>query len=418
MTTTEGEVKPTIAEILSALSHALDLTEGQPRGHAVRTSLLASRIAGEMRLDETATESLYYASLLKDAGSSCTTVSDGTTGRRLSGRLRRLLGLQHEAHSYETPSVDRCIQGSEIAIRLGFGPTTANAILHMDEHWDGSGGPEAIHGDAIPLESRILSLAQTLELAATEVGQGPAYQMIEARSGKWFDPAVVDVARALQRDEALWQRHAAMSGDPSAVLEPPPGAGGHVAADLDEVCEAFAKIIDSKSGYTGQHSTRVMRVAVEAGRKLDVEDLDTLRRAALLHDVGKLGVSIAILDKNGPLTEPEVRAVRQHPKHSYEILSRIRGFGRISQIAGAHHERLDGSGYWRGLSEDQLDLEMRLLATSDVFDALTADRPYRGPMPLNEAYGIMKQDPGLDQACVEAVWYAAAENRSLCGSPV
>lgn len=142
-----------------------------------------------------------------------------------------------------------------------------------------------------------------------------------------------------------------------------------------------------------------------------------LRRAALIHDVDKLGVSCAILDKNRPLDEAEWRVAREHPKHSYEILSRIRSFRRISEIVSAHHERLDGRGYWRGLPAEMLDTEMRLLATSDVFDALTAERPYRGPLPLPEAYQIMKEDRGLDQACAEAVWYAAAKDRSLSGSP-
>jgi HD-GYP domain-containing protein (c-di-GMP phosphodiesterase class II) len=136
-------------------------------------------------------------------------------------------------------------------------------------------------------------------------------------------------------------------------------------------------------------------------RGFDPDRLLTLRRAALLHDVGKLGVPTAILDKTGKLTEVEFAVIRLHPAYTQSILSMIHGFGRITDVASAHHERLDGRGYHRGVGADQLDTDMRIIAVADVFDALSANRPYRGALPLNEVFAIMEREPGaLDASLV------------------
>ncbi|MER3496939.1 MAG: hypothetical protein C4320_09370 [Armatimonadota bacterium] len=131
----------------------------------------------------------------------------------------------------------------------------------------------------------------------------------------------------------------------------------------------------------------------------------TLRRAALLHDVGKLGVSSGILEKDGKLTDEEFAQVRLHPQRTHEILAPIAGFEELANLAGAHHERLDGKGYWQGWSDAKLDRSMRILAASDVMDALSADRPYRGAMPVEKVFAILEGDAGahLDHDCVAAL---------------
>jgi HD-GYP domain-containing protein (c-di-GMP phosphodiesterase class II) len=145
------------------------------------------------------------------------------------------------------------------------------------------------------------------------------------------------------------------------------------------------------------------------------ERLTTLRRAALLHDLGKLAVSNTILDKPGRPTDEEWQSIRQHPFYTVEILRNIRGFERITEIAGAHHERLDGKGYYRGLTAEHLDLDMRILAAADVFDALTAERPYRSALPLNDVYTIMDKDAGLalDVDCIAALKFKHRDELSL-----
>ena len=133
--------------------------------------------------------------------------------------------------------------------------------------------------------------------------------------------------------------------------------------------------------------------------------LTTLRRAALLHDLGKLAVSNTILDKNGKPTDEEWASIRRAPYYTQEIFQHIKGFERLTEIAAAHHERLDGKGYFRGLTGDQLDLDMRILSAADVFDALSAERPYRGALPLEEVFAIMDKDAGkaLDVECIAAL---------------
>ncbi|MGZ4246747.1 MAG: HD-GYP domain-containing protein, partial [Solirubrobacteraceae bacterium] len=174
---------------------------------------------------------------------------------------------------------------------------------------------------------------------------------------------------------------------------------------LDRVAEAFASVIDAKSPYTARHSEGVADIAVAVATVLELapEDRATLRRAALLHDIGKLGVSNRILDKPGPLTDAEREVVRRHPRWSREILTRVTAFGELARIAGSHHERLDGSGYPSALTAADLDLPCRILAVADVAEALGADRPYRGALSPDEVIRTMRGEAGRTlhaDACV------------------
>ncbi len=165
---------------------------------------------------------------------------------------------------------------------------------------------------------------------------------------------------------------------------------------LDDVARAFAQIVDAKSPFTSGHSERVAvyadLVAAELGH--GAHHRRWLRRAALLHDLGKLGVSNAVLDKNGKLDEDEWRQIRAHAGLSESILARVPLFRDMARIGGAHHERPDGKGYPHGLAGEAIDLDTRIVTVADVFDALTADRPYRAAMPVDEALAIMERDSG------------------------
>jgi HD-GYP domain-containing protein (c-di-GMP phosphodiesterase class II) len=140
----------------------------------------------------------------------------------------------------------------------------------------------------------------------------------------------------------------------------------------------------------------VAHYAVQLAEALgwDAERVNFIYRAGLLHDIGKLGVSNAILEKPGKLTDEEFAAIRAHPRYTFEILRRIRSFAWLAEVAGAHHERLDGRGYWQGRTAEQLTTEMRILAVADVFDALRAERPYRPALPLEQVFEIMERDSG------------------------
>jgi putative nucleotidyltransferase with HDIG domain len=188
-----------------------------------------------------------------------------------------------------------------------------------------------------------------------------------------------------------------------------PGAGEVVVDDdyLDDIAAAFGEVVDSKSPYTSGHSERVARIADALAERLGVapERRRWLRRGALLHDVGKLGVSNATLDKPGSLDEDEWACMRAHAAHTEAILGRIGAFAELARVAGAHHERLDGGGYPRGVRGDAIALETRIITTADVFDAISADRPYRAAVPIAQTLAIMRASIGtaIDPLCFAAL---------------
>jgi putative nucleotidyltransferase with HDIG domain len=178
-------------------------------------------------------------------------------------------------------------------------------------------------------------------------------------------------------------------------------------AHLDLVAEAFARVIDAKSPWTYQHSTGVAEIAIGIGRALDFGaiELRELRRAALLHDLGKLGVSNLILDKPGKLTDHELAIMRRHPGYTHEILAQVGCFRHFADVAAAHHERLDGHGYHRQWNEARLVRAARVLCVADICDALRASRPYRAGLPVERVLEIMGREVGggIDPECFSAL---------------
>lgn len=301
----------------------------------------------------------------------------------------------------------RCNRGAQIALAIGLGEDAADCIRHLDEHWNGQGQPYQVKGDQIPIRSRIACMAQTMEVFSTTFGLGAAYEVIRTRKGRWFDPGLVQAVHAFRQDDAFWQD--LQNDTPNALLRMDVRTGTREATEtsIDSVCSAFAQIVDAKSPFTAEHSSRVSGYAVEIAQMFgfDPPRVAQMRRTGLLHDVGKLAVSNAILDKPGPLNDDEWAIIRRHPYYSQQILGQVRGFERLTQIAAAHHERLDGKGYFQSLDAAQLDRDMRVLACADVFDALSAARPYRDAMPMSKVFSILDKDAGvaLDADCIAAL---------------
>jgi putative nucleotidyltransferase with HDIG domain len=432
-----------MSEIISALSLALDLTEGQPMGHSVNSCLLGMRLAKELRLSKRDSANLYFALLLKDTGCSSNAArmyevfgGDEIKAKRevktqdwsrvtpegLGYLMRNVLpgkpaherlmaiaqvALHRDKQAKEFTEI-RCERGAQTALRLGFSEQTAEAIKYLDEHWNGKGYPKGMRGEGIPMLSRIMNLVQTLEVFAMLNGPADAFQVARERSGSWFDPEVVRAAGALERDEELWP--ALHDGSTRArVIDMQPEEDVLLVDDaaIDNVCEAFAEVIDAKSPYTNQHSKRVTKIAVAIGERLGLaqKDLMVLRRASLLHDIGKLSVPNSILDKQGPLSTSEWETMRLHPYYTQRILEKIQGFQHLAFIASTHHEKLDGSGYYRNLRSTQLPGEARALVVADIFDAMSSTRPYREAMPLEKVFEIMAREVPhkLDARCFEAL---------------
>ncbi|MBO0748805.1 MAG: HD domain-containing protein [Porphyrobacter sp.] len=290
----------------------------------------------------------------------------------------------------------RCARGAELARELRFGEHIAEAIHRLDEHWDGSGWPGGLGGEAIPLASRIALLAQIAEVFHQAAGRRLAVEEVVRRARTWLDPELVRAFVRLADNSSFWAqlestaidiRVAAMAGEEAEDVDDD---------YLDAIVAAFGKVADAKSAYTAGHSARVADLAERLGERLGVlpTRLRRLRRAATLHDIGKLGVSNAILDKPGKLGDAEWAQVRQHASHTQAILGRIAALAELAPIAAAHHERLDGKGYPLRLDAAAIARETRIVALCDCFDALTSARPWRPAMPVDEALTVMAGEVG------------------------
>ena len=448
---------PQLSEILATLSFALDLTEGAVPGHAVRCCLMALRIGEALRLSSAEMMRLYYASLLKDVGCSSNAarmcqivggddravkagvkledwtrphqvklsvlkmmwknVLPGNTSLHKARRMFEIAATQHE-NNKEMITL-RCDRGASIVRRIGLDAETSDAVRRLDEHWDGSGYPGRLKGHEIPIIARILCVAQHLDAFCMETGPQRAIDVMHERNRRWFDPEVVKAAVALHASGKLWEHCMPADGHAEAhhaILVAEPAAGKALpAGSLDQICEAFAEVVDAKSPFTFRHSVGVKDAAMMIGKSLGLPParLQMLRRAALLHDIGKLSVSNMILDKPGKLNVEEFSTIKRHSALTHDILWRMPSLHEIAVVAGEHHEKLDGTGYPFGLKAEHLSLESRLLAVADVYGALSEDRPYRGGLDPDEIARIMKSDvPNkLDGECFEAlqaVWPQSA----------
>jgi len=413
-----------LSGVVAGMSHALDLTEGEPPGHAVRSCLIGMRLAQELGLDAGVRSDLFYALLLKDAGCSANsarmaalfgaddhdakrtskrvnwsrvlpaflwsvrTVSPGGTLRERTARLR---AIKDEGEVTRSLMEARCERGAEIALHMGLSARTAEAIRTLDEHWDGHGQPRGLRAEAIPLLGRILCLAQTVEIFHAAGGAEAAWRMARRRSGGWFDPQLVAALGALRADAGFW---ASLTEADVTPWEPEDHTLLADDARLDRIAFAFAGVIDAKSPWCYRHSDRAIMIAAGVASELGAtrDELRELRRAALLHDIGKLAISNRILDKPGRLTDAETATIRRHPVITEQIIERIPGFATLAPVAGAHHERLDGRGYPRGLAAAELTMPMRVLAVADVYEALTSARPYRAALASADALAVMRSD--------------------------
>ena len=435
-----------LSELIGALSYALDITEGQPPGHCVRCCWIGMHIGRASGLSQDQLWELYYTLLLKDLGCSSNaaricelyltddldfkrgfkTVGDSLpqvlafvlkhTGLKagLAERFRSVMTILRDGPEIAQDLIaTRCQRGADIARLLRFSDGVADGIYSLDEHFNGNGKPARLVGEAIPVYARIALLAQVIDVFHTAGGRAAALREARSRAGSWFDPRLVAAFESEAQADAFWDTLGAADIDAAVfALEP---AGHEVALDednLDDIAAAFGQVVDAKSPYTSGHSARVALYTDMIGEALGLsaQRRRWLKRGALLHDVGKLGVSNSVLDKAGALDRDEWDAVRQHAEFTETILGRIAAFSELAAIAGAHHERLDGGGYPRGLAADDIRLETRIITTADIFDAITAERPYRGAIAVPKALEMMEKTVGsaLDPACFEALKLALA----------
>ncbi len=440
-----------LAELMGALSHALDITEGQPEGHCVRCCWIGMHIGQRLGLSNDELWTLYYTLLLKDLGCSSNAaricqlyVTDDLSFKRdfkwvdgslpqvlrfvlrqtgpqagIMDRLRALGGILKNGDGIAQELIQtRCTRGADIARQLRFPESVALGIHALDEHWNGQGHPDQLAGQAIPVNARIALLAQVIDVHHAASGQATALAEVQARRGSWFDPELVDVFLAVCQAPSFWQMLGSAELERTVYAMEPGGHEVRIDEDyLDDITEAFGQVVDAKSPYTAGHSARVGLYTALLGEAMQVPESRRrwLKRGALLHDVGKLGVSNAILDKPGKLDDAEWKAVQRHASYTEAILSRVRIFDELAVVAAAHHERLDGNGYPKRLAGADITLETRIITTADIFDAITAERPYRGAVPVDQTLGIMAENVGtaLDANCFAALKHLVARSPEL-----
>lgn len=431
LTSEHHRIDVRLSEVIGALSYALDITEGQPNGHAARSCMLGMRLAREIRLNLENSSALFYALLLKDLGCSTNAskvcylfgaddrsakrdlkvvdwssrvASIGYVAKTVSpnGSIWEKIGrFARVAIAGPTSARDlvelRCDRGARIAQDLQLPDATSIAIRSLDEHWDGHGYPNGLRGEEIPLLARILGLAQTVEVFASRDGIDAAFSVAQDRRGGWFEPDLVDAFLTLRNDTAFWATF--FNDDPRQAVsnfEPPDCALTADNAMLDRIAHGFAQVIDAKSPWTYQHSEGVARIAVGLANIMGMPEpqLRAISRAGLLHDIGKLGVSNLILDKPGKLSADELIEMRKHTAYTYQIMDRVAGFRSLAGLAASHHERLDGKGYHLGLTAEQLPTFARILAVADMYEALSAKRPYRTDLTDEQVMDILAQNVG------------------------
>jgi len=435
-----GELR--VAEVLGALSLATDLGSGMPFEKGLRTAVAAAALADGIDLALEDRRAAYYAALLRSLG--CTANSpefaalfdddvavqrelktidlgDPTafaaqlelfgswSGPRraaeLSSRFVSVLPQRGQALGRAGCEVSAAL-GSQLGLPTG----AVGALDEVYERWDGKGFPDGRSGEQLTIAARVVHVAEQAVTAHFAGGRDGAEAEVRRRSGGHLDPALAEAFA--EHADAIF---AALEGDDllaSALsAEPPPPArvGG---AGLDRMCLAFAAFADLKGTHLLGHSIHVTELAGSAGGLLGIsgDELTRIRTAALLHDIGRVGVPSSIWDRPGPLGPADWERVRLHSYWTGRILSRCPALSEVAGLAGAHHERLDASGYHRGARAPELSRSQRLLAAADAFAALTEDRPYRPARELAAAVAELELEVAagrLDAECVAALIAAA-----------
>lgn len=398
--------------LIRTLSMALGLAVNGVNMHHWRTALLCRGIADELKMPREQQQKLLYAALLHDIGAA----SSHDERRKLLTPLQEVK-MGGTIHTHAEVGY-RLLQGS-----LCFYPLADIVRMHHDR-W-GGGNPSGLSGDAIPLESRIIHLADRIEVLVGRGGQRPVLSRsgeicrnIVAKSGSQFDPMLVDVFLKCSLAESFWLD---MDNPNYAdVFFQEMNRWGQSSFSLNEVlniAELYASLIDQMSRFTATHSRSVSCVSVLLAEHCGFCDTGQamMRMAGLLHDLGKLSVPNSILEKNGKLDEEEVRIVRQHTYYTYRILEQIEHFESIAEWAAFHHETLDGKGYPFKKSAAGLPLGSRLMAVADIFVALAEHRPYRQGLDKDSIHRIMYEmtnNGKIDRHIVDMLFdlYPTADN--------
>jgi HD-GYP domain-containing protein (c-di-GMP phosphodiesterase class II) len=435
-----GQVR--LAELVAALSLGVDLGFGQPMEHVLRQCLIALRLAERAGLDESARATVYYTALLINVG--CHTdayeqakwfgddialkaakYDEDVVGWRAMAGMVRLVGAgRPPLHRLRTGlefafgghrQVDDMIAhharlAQLLAEQLRLPPAVVDALGGSYERWDGKGWPGEASGDEIPIAARIAQLSEHLEVAHRTGGIDAAISLADGRAGTQFDP---DLVRGLHTDAAGVFDGLQSIGTWRTVIDAEPALDVVLGdAEFDDALTAIANFVDLKSPYTLGHSRAVADLVAAAATTtgLPAGEVDTVRRAGLVHGFGRLGVSNSIWDKRGPLGPGEWERVRMHPYFTERMLQQSTALAPVGRIAAQVRERMDGSGYPRGLAGRAISPAARLLGAADAYQAMREPRPHRPARSSADTATELRADVRegrLDGDAVDAVLAAA-----------
>jgi HD-GYP domain-containing protein (c-di-GMP phosphodiesterase class II) len=442
-----------LAEAVAVLSLATDLSMGQPLEHGLRTAMLALRLAQAMGLSEDDQVTVYYTGLLHFAG--CTAESeidarffgDEMTARpqmlRVShgSRFELMAAAMRTAHQGSPPltraammaraafggiaefrkwAASHCDVARILGGRMGLSEPIQQSLRHLYERWDGDGMPGDLRGPQIPLAVRLMQVAQDADVACQYGGPEVASSTLARWAGSGLDPEAVRVFLALGDEPYKGLDAPSIWAD---VMAAEPGPQPEVTEDrLDACLSAIADFADLKSMWTTGHSRGVADLAERAASLagLAAAEVVTLRRAALVHDIGRVAVPVGVWGKPGPLTRGENEQVRLHAYHSERVLETCPALRPLARLAGSHGERCDGSGYHRGSRAADLPAAAWLLAAADCYQAMReprAHRPARSPQAAADELSAEAQAGRLPPDAVRAVLAAAGQQRSPVPRP-
>jgi HD-GYP domain-containing protein (c-di-GMP phosphodiesterase class II) len=436
-----------LAELAAAFSLAMDLGLGQPVEHVLRSWLIAARLADRLDLEPQARARLYYVMMLAWVGCVADTAEVATwfgddiayrrdsysvdlaglpmmgfalrhvgTGSPAPRRLRLAASLVLTGRSaVERGLMSHCLTTAGMAERLGLAADVCGPLQQVFTRWDASGVPGGVGGDEIALPVRLFHLADIVEVHHSAGGADAAIEVARARRGRQFDPAVVDVFCP-----AAGEVLADLDAIPEVgmLIESEPGLQRYLTErELDSALEAVADFTDLRSPSRAGHSRGVAQLAARAAELCGLPDSEIamVRRAGLIHDIGLHGIPATILDKPGPLTGTESERIRLAAYYTERMLARPPALARIGTIASMANERLDGSGYHRGLAGSAIPATGRILAAADAFHAMTEPRPYRPALPPAQAAGQLRgevRSGRLEAGAADAVLTAAGQRRA------
>ncbi len=447
-----------LAELLAAISLATDLGRGFPPEKTLRTCLIAQRIADELALDDPVRSDTYYAALIHAVGCTAFTheaartfgtseladfpanaradptntregmraMREGVTGDPVTLRARAMFKAMTAGRRF-MPFAARadCEAGTRFTERVGLGEDVGRIAGQVVwERFDGKGVPDGLRGEQLQIGARVIAVANQIEIFLRIDGPEETHAMLRRRAGGWFDPDVVRGAERVANDIFAELDEGSMW---DVVLGAEPAPRVTIAERrVDDVAVALADMVDIKSPFLLGHSRGVARLAEGAATNLGLtkDECTAVRRAGLLHDLGRVGVPNRIWDKSGPLTVPEWEQVRLHAYHTERILAMSPTLAPYAQIAGMHHERIDGSGYHRGSTASALPLTARVVAAADVYQALTERRPYRAAFAPESAAKEVEAmvaagmiDPEAADAVCATAGHAARRRRTFGAWP-